>query len=185
MIIVCLIGKTGSGKSTVEEKLEKLGHKRIISYTTREMREYETNGVEYNFVNKKQFRQLIDKDMLMEHATYNGNYYGAPRPFGSENYVIVVETDGFKQIRDIYKEQAIGIYIDTPKEIGKDRGLSRGYTNKNNCIDEVENRMVEDEQRFKDMEDLVDVIVDGTQSVERIVATILQEIKNIKERKNL
>ena len=57
MKIVCIMGMSNSGKSTVEAKLEQIGFKRSISYTTREPQirngKLEENGVEYRFVSNK------------------------------------------------------------------------------------------------------------------------------------
>ena len=94
MKIICILGKSGSGKSSVEKKLESIGYKRIISYTTRKPRGNEKDGKEYHFVSREDFEQLITKKIIIEYAEYAGNYYGAPGPVGSINNVIVVESDG-------------------------------------------------------------------------------------------
>jgi guanylate kinase len=50
-IIIAIVGESGSGKTTLSLHLEKeLGIKAICSYTTRPMREGETDGVEHIFV---------------------------------------------------------------------------------------------------------------------------------------
>lgn len=51
-----LMGKSAAGKDTLLNKLVAQGkYKPIISYTTRPMREGETDGVEYHFVTETQF----------------------------------------------------------------------------------------------------------------------------------
>ena len=47
--IFALIGRSGTGKSTIEKQLEKLGYTRIISNTTRPIRENEQNHKDYHF----------------------------------------------------------------------------------------------------------------------------------------
>ena len=155
MHIICIMGKSGSGKSTLEKRLESLGYNRIISYTTREKRGNEQNGVEYHFITKEQFKQLLHKDILMEHAIYNGNYYGAPKPVGSSNNVIVVETDGFKTIKQLYGKQAVGVYIDISDAELKKRLNTRGDTD----YKTIESRHIEDKQKFADIEDKADIIL--------------------------
>ena len=181
MILVCLIGKSGSGKSEIERKLEKLGYNRIISYTTRQPRPGEESGVHYHFVNDSQFKQLIDKDILMEHASYGGNQYGSPRPVGSLNNVIVVEPDGYNQIRKIYGRQVVGVYVDVNTEETKKRALKRLDKPTDKDIKEIEKREKEDNILFKSIENTVDLIVDGTRSVELSVAEILKFISNLKK----
>ena len=174
MRIICILGRSGSGKSTLEKKLEKLGYNRIISYTTREIRGNEQDGVEYHFVTTEQFQSLIEKDILMEHAEYNGNYYGAPRPVGSINNVIVVETDGFKKIKQLFGKQAIGVYVDTPLDIITDRINARNDTSSTDAI----NRSKEDDRKFDEIKDIVDLVIDGSRPVDLSVLKILRFIKN-------
>ena len=59
MRIICLLGKSGSGKSTVEAGLEKLGYHRIISYTTRPIRGNEQNGINYYYVDKTSYLKAV------------------------------------------------------------------------------------------------------------------------------
>ena len=101
MNIICILGRSGSGKSTIEKAIEQLGYNRIISYTTREARGNEQNGKDYHFVTHDQFNGLIKKGILMEYAEYNGNFYGAPKPVGSINNVIVVERNGYLKIKEM------------------------------------------------------------------------------------
>ena len=173
MRIICLLGKSGSGKSTVEAGLEKLGYHRIISYTTRQIRGKEQNGIDYYYVDKKQYQKIINNDMLMEHAEYNGNFYGAPRPVGSINNVIVVETSGFESIKRIYGDQAIGVYIDTPDDVIAQRLNKRNDTSES----EASNRKIEDERKFNAIKNKVDLVVNGNQSVDNIIIEILKYVR--------
>ena len=184
MIIVCLLGKSGSGKSEIERRLEQLGFNRIISYTTRKIREEETNGVHYHFVNDEQFEQLIQKDILMEHAPYMGKQYGSPRPVGTVNNVVVVEPEGYRQIKKIYGRQVVGIYVDVDTEISKGRSLNRLNKPTEDDLAEIEGRVKEDNCIFNSIVDTVDVIVDGSKTIETSVAEILKFISNIKEGRN-
>lgn len=175
MKIICILGRSGSGKSAIESGLEKLGYNRIISYTTRPIRGTEVNGKHYHFVTKEDFVGLIDKGILMEYAKYNENYYGAPKPVGSINNVIVVETSGFLRIKELYGKQAIGVYVDTPNDI-----IDKRIKNRNDTSDkDIENRFIEDNKIFDNIKDKVDIVVDGSQPVDM---SIIQILKYIKER---
>lgn len=168
MRIVCILGRSGSGKSSVERSLEKLGFNRIISYTTREKRVGEVDGVDYNFISKEQFKRLIDLDALMEYTEYANNFYGAPKPIGTYNNIIVVESDGYKKIKELYGDQVTGVYIDTPINISESRALSRDGKN----TDRKERNKADDE-KFKDIKDIVDIVVDGTLDIQTQTATII------------
>ena len=175
MRIICILGKSGSGKSTIESKLESLGYNRIVSYTTRKPRGNEVNGREYHFITEKQFNKLLEKNILMEHATYNGNMYGAPRPVGAVNYVIVVEADGFKKIRQLYGSQAIGVYVDVPDDVIEERITSRGDTTD---VD-FKNRKEQDKTKFSNIINEVDLVVDGREKADISVLKILEYIRNV------
>ena len=173
MRIVCILGRSGSGKSSLEAALEKLGYNRIISYTTREIRGNEENGREYHFVTTDEFKGLEEKGILMETAEYNGNFYGAPKPVGSINNVIVVERNGFLKIRELYGAQAVGVYVDTPEEIVNERIHGRNDTSES----DIKKRYNEDNRIFEHIKDEVDIIIDGTQPINDSVAQILRYIR--------
>ncbi len=76
--LIVLSGPSGAGKSTVISELLRR-HKDIhfsVSFTTRQPREGETNGIDYYFVDRTEFKRMISGDELLEFAEYVDNYYG-------------------------------------------------------------------------------------------------------------
>lgn len=76
--ILALFGKAGSGKDTIQNLLldtSPLLHK-IISCTTRPKREYEVDGVDYNFISKEDFTYLVNKGNMIEALEFNDWFYG-------------------------------------------------------------------------------------------------------------
>lgn len=76
--LIVLSGPSGVGKSTVIAEL--FGQRKNIyfsvSYTTRQPRVGEQDGVNYNFVDRTEFERMIAAGELLEYAEYVNNYYG-------------------------------------------------------------------------------------------------------------
>uniref|UniRef100_A0A8C7YQ24 Membrane-associated guanylate kinase, WW and PDZ domain-containing protein 3 n=1 Tax=Oryzias sinensis TaxID=183150 RepID=A0A8C7YQ24_9TELE len=71
-------------KGSVDHKLQQVIrdnlYLRTIPCTTRQPRDKEIPGVDYNFITVAEFRELEESGMLLESGTYDGNYYGTPKP---------------------------------------------------------------------------------------------------------
>lgn len=76
--LIVLSGPSGVGKSTVIAGLMKQRENLYfsVSYTTRQPRAGEVNGVNYNFVDRTEFERMIQAGELLEYAEYVSNYYG-------------------------------------------------------------------------------------------------------------
>ncbi len=75
--LIVLSGPSGTGKSTVIAEL--MAQRDLffsVSYTTREPRVGEADGVNYNFITKQEFERMIAADELLEYAEYVNNFYG-------------------------------------------------------------------------------------------------------------
>ena len=77
-IMVILSSPSGVGKTTLTKKINKnINHFKIsVSHTTRSPRSNEIDGIDYNFVSKEKFEQLIDENKFYEYAKIFENYYG-------------------------------------------------------------------------------------------------------------
>jgi len=105
--LTVLSGPSGVGKGTVVRALRALApHVWVsVSCTTREPRPGETDGVEYYFVSRERFAELVDADELLEHAEFAGNCYGTPRHAVLEHLaagaptLLEIELEGARQVR--------------------------------------------------------------------------------------
>lgn len=103
--VLCIIGSSGSGKTTIERLLEQtfpLHFKRLVSYTTRPMREGETQGVEHQFV-----KCLENTDDQLAYTKYGDYEYWAKTsdivPGKVNTYVIDVE--GFRFLQRYFADK--------------------------------------------------------------------------------
>lgn len=103
--VLCIIGSSGSGKTTIERLLEQtfpLHFKRLVSYTTRPMREGEMQGVEHQFV-----KCLENTDDQLAYTKYGDYEYWAKTsdivPGKVNTYVIDVE--GFRFLQRYFADK--------------------------------------------------------------------------------
>jgi guanylate kinase len=100
-----------------------------ISCTTREPRGEEEDGIDYHFLGKGRFEELISQDAFIEHACVHGNYYGTLKApivevLAEGNSVIMdIDVQGAAKVReyvrslpntDAMKAGYVDIFIDPP-----------------------------------------------------------------------
>ncbi|MEO8258055.1 MAG: guanylate kinase [Acidobacteriota bacterium] len=98
---------SGAGKTTLVERLVEQvpGLQMSRSYTSRAAREGEHDGVDYNFVTRPQFEEMIAADRFLEWADVFGNLYGTSwadteRILESgHNLVLVIDVQGARKVR--------------------------------------------------------------------------------------
>ena len=113
-------GPSGSGKSSLVSDIvnELNDFVRSVSVTTRPGRGDEVSGNQYHFISKDEFDKLIEKDMLLEWASYAGYQYGTPKDFVNENLdkgknvILVIDVQGAMQVAEKIKETYL-IFITT------------------------------------------------------------------------
>ena len=79
--LLVISGPSGCGKSTVIGKMM-AGRENVefsVSATTRHPRPGEREGVDYFFVSRERFEEMLRNDELLEHAEFVGNCYGTPK----------------------------------------------------------------------------------------------------------
>lgn len=120
-LLIVFSGPSGAGKDTILKKLLESSQniKLSISATTRNPRTGEQDGVDYHFLTKEKFLQLIEKDEMLEHAEYCGNFYGTPSaPIenwmnGGNDVILEIEVQGGAQIKK-KRPSCVSIFILPP-----------------------------------------------------------------------
>ena len=77
-VLLVLSGPSGVGKTTVAKRLLSANDNlaRVVTCTTRAPREGEANGVDYHFLNEKEFSRRIEAAEFLENAEVYGELYG-------------------------------------------------------------------------------------------------------------
>ncbi len=135
MSLIVLAGPAGVGKGTLVRWLlyNAEGYSLSVSATTRSPRPGEEDGVQYHFVEKARFEQLIADNQLLEWATVHGdNYYGTLLDeltrADAEGLHLLLEIDlqGARQVM-VTRPTAITIFIHPPSfEVLESRLRERG-----------------------------------------------------------
>jgi len=119
---ITISAPSGSGKTTLCKALQQVEPEIewSISYTTRERRSIEQNGVDYFFISKKEFEDLIVQGHFVEWQNVHGFYYGTSAG-NLENAIkndkiMLIEMDvkGSMSIKKLFPEQTYSIFIMPP-----------------------------------------------------------------------
>ena len=183
-IMIILSSPSGVGKTTITKKLEqKYQNLKIsISHTTRSPRSNEIDGVDYNFITKKKFEELINKKKFYEYAKIFENYYGTLKQNVDEiskNYDILFDIDwqGTKQLSKFKSLNLIKFFLITDsKEELKKRLLKRDQ----NTRKEVEKRFNSFDEDVKHWKDYDYIIIN--KNLETCFRQIEQILHNHKEK---
>ena len=138
--LIVLSGPSGVGKSTVIAELfsQRDNIHFSVSYTTRQPRVGEQNGVNYNFVSREEFEGMIRRGELLEYAEYVDNYYGTSLKAIEEqlsrgvDVLLDIEVQGAAKVRERCPG-ALFIFIIPPSF----EELSRRLHNRNTDSEEV------------------------------------------------
>ena len=140
--LIVISGPSGAGKSTVVFKA--IENREDIcfstSVTTRKPRPGEVDGREYFFVDLDRFKEMVEKDELLEHAVYVANSYGTPRAYVERqmaaglNVLLDIEVQGARQIHEKMPE-AVMIFIVPPSMAELRRRLEARGTDTERAIE--------------------------------------------------
>ena len=174
-------GPSGAGKSTVVFKAIE-GRDDVCfstSVTTRKPRPNEVDGREYFFVDLDQFKEMVENDELLEHATYVANSYGTPRKFVEEkldsglDVLLDIEVQGARQINE-KKPDAVKIFIIPPSLAELRRRLVGRGTDTERAI---EARLIRARQEYAeaDFDDYIIINDDPDRAAKELAAIMLAE----------
>lgn len=161
--LFCIMGKSASGKDTIFKKLtqdENLDLKRVVSYTTRPMREGEQEGVEYHFVTAQRLEELQKEGKVIErrdYSTVHGIWSYFTVDDGQVNFslkqdsIIIGTLESYQKIRMYFvKENVIPLYIHVEDGLRLGRALERERQQEEPGYAEMCRRFLADAQDFSE-----------------------------------
>lgn len=161
--LFCIMGKSASGKDTIFKKLtqdENLDLKRVVSYTTRPMREGEQEGVEYHFVTAQRLEELQKEGKVIERRDYSTvhgiwSYFtvddGQVNFFLNQDSIIIGTLESYQKIRTYFgKANVIPLYIHVEDGLRLERALERERQQEEPGYAEMCRRFLADAQDFSE-----------------------------------
>ncbi len=174
-ILFIISAPSGSGKSTLVSQLRSLveGLEFSISYTTRQPRGSEKDGLEYHFTTREEFERMIAADEFLEWAEVFGNYYGTALSAledareNDNDLLLDIDVQGAVQILKKRKD-AVSIFIMPPSpQVLEMRLRNRSVAEHMTAEDVIEMRLQEArkelsrlrEYRYAIVNDVLDLAV--------------------------
>ncbi len=120
-LLIVISGPSGAGKDAVLTKMKELGCpvEHIVTVTTRPQRDKERNNVDYHFISREKFQEMIERKEFLEWANVYGNCYGVPKePLKQaldkgQDIIVKVDIQGAATIKNILP-QAVFIFLIPP-----------------------------------------------------------------------
>lgn len=177
-VLVILMGKSGSGKSSVGQELVDRGYRKIITTTTRPPRYGEVNAKDYTFVDDETFEKFKANGYFVETREYETTegvwkYGSAVKSFENvtNKEVVILTPDAIPDVVPILRKNNkayVVVYLKADGNVLRKRLYERG-----DASEEIERRLKADDYDFMKAGVWSDfnIPVDG-KTVEQITDTI-------------
>ena len=156
--IVAFMGPSGSGKKTLAKYMNL---RKVTTFTTREIRKDERDGVDYFFLSDKEFSRLYEEGDLLERTEYGGHLYGTgiePLRAAISNgdvVSIVIDFNGARRLREVFPDNLLIVGISSPLQECMDRMMERGEP-------DIETRSKSHGDEIKGVIELSDLIINNS-----------------------
>lgn len=156
--IFYVMGKSSAGKDTIYRRLmEAYDLSTVVLYTTRPMREGETDGREYHFVTESEMKRLQAAGKVIElraYSTVHGIWYyftvdDGQIDLAERNYLLIGTLESYQRMKEYYGAEAfVPLYIEVEDGLRLERALQREKQQSEPKYAELCRRYLADERDF-------------------------------------
>ena len=162
-LMLVLSSPSGAGKTTLSKKIQQSDNsfEISVSHTTRNPRPNEVDGVDYHFVSKENFLNLLDKGLFYEHAKIFGNFYGTSKSSikkitdNNNNVLFDIDWQGSEQLSKFKELNLVKVFILPPSKEELEKRLIARNQNSNSEINKRINSFEEDIKHWNDYDYII------------------------------
>ncbi len=142
--MIVLAGASASGKTEVAKLLSaRYGVNKVITTTTRPMRLGEVDGIDYYFVSRERFQEMIDNDEFIEYTIFNEHYYGSTKDSIEINKCVVIDPKGLESYLSLNDPSIVTFLLISSEETRYERMMNRGDN-----LEDAQKRIIHDRTAF-------------------------------------
>ena len=190
-LLIVISGPSGVGKDSVVKTLKERAEQFhfVITANTRAPRPDEMEGVDYFFVSKEYFEEMIRRDELAEWAHVYGDYKGVPKSQietalkSGKDVLMRLDVQGAKKIKHIYPDAILIFLVPSSKEEWNRRLYERANELGIDVDIDIRLQKVKEELESLDVFDYAVVNADGelAVTVDTILAIITAEHSRLRK----
>ena len=160
--IVCLMGKSSTGKDTIYKELlrrKEISFRTVVPYTTRPIRAGERDGVEYHFTDEAGYEALMAQGKVIEARSYN-TCHGLWRYFtvndgnlqlDEADYLLIGTLEAYQALRNFFGvERVLPVLVTLDDGVRLQRALDREKLQEHPKYEEMCRRFLADSEDFSE-----------------------------------
>ncbi|CAM6017692.1 unnamed protein product [Sphagnum balticum] len=186
-LALVISGPSGVGKDAVIKRLQEVRKEVhfVVTVTSRPIRPHEVEGIDYYFVSKAEFMDLIARNELLEHAVVYGDYKGIPKKqvrdcmLNGQDVLLRLDVQGAATVRKLLGQDAVFIFMVAESEMAL---VKRLVERKTESFDKLLIRIATARKELELMSEFDYVVVNADGQLEQTVSKICSIIDAEKAR---
>jgi guanylate kinase len=176
-MLIVISGPSGVGKDSVLACMKECGEffHFVVTATTRPPRAGEVHGVDYLFVSKDEFAEMIEQDELLEYAIVYNDFKGIPKQqvrdalASGKDVVMRIDVQGAATIRKLAPETLL-IFLNT---VDEEEMVARLIARKSETTDSLKLRIATARQELKQIDQFDYMVINRDAHLQETVDAIL------------